>query len=234
MPNPGGLTRNIVQCLDDYKIPLYLSHTITSIYGEKRIKGVKIAKVDNNFKPIQNTEKFIACDCLILSIGLIPEIELTNDLKIKIDERTNGISIDNKMESSIPGIFACGNIVHVFDLVDDVTCSAEIAGKNAAIFKENLLNKKVAIKIIPGKNIKYVVPQTITNTDFQEITLYLRVEKEKKHVNVIVKENNKIIYNKKERIVKPAEMLKINITKKIIKSVKSSELYVYLRCKNES
>ena len=233
MPNAGGLSRNIVQCLDDYNIPLYLSHTITNIFGEKRIEGVNIAKVDDCFKPIPNTEKYIPCDCLILSIGLIPEIELINDLDIKIDQRTNGIIVDNKMECSIPGIFACGNIVHVYDLVDDVTYSSEIAGKYAANFCKNEIEVNNEIKLIPGENIQYIVPQKIKNTDFEDITLYLRVNKEQRDVDIIMKDFNTNIYWKKERIVRPAEMIKIALSKKIIESIRNNELRVDIRSSNE-
>jgi NADPH-dependent 2,4-dienoyl-CoA reductase/sulfur reductase-like enzyme len=233
MQNPGGITRNIVQCLEDYNIPLHLSHTVTNIFGEKRIEGVSIAKVDNCFKPIPNTEKYIACDCLILSIGLIPEIELTNNLEIAIDHRTNGIIIDNKMESSIPGIFACGNIVHVYDLVDDVTYSSEIAGLSAVNYCKNEIVERDEIKLISGKNVKYVVPQKIKYTDFENITLYLRVEKEQRDVDITIKDFNNNIYIKKERIVKPAEMLKINLSKKSLESVENKELCIDIRCSNE-
>ncbi len=223
---PGGLTRNIVQCLDDYNIPLYLSHTIINIYGNRRIEGVKVARVDDNLNPIQSSEKYIDCDCLILSVGLIPEIELTNNILIEIDPVTKGIAVDNRMESSIPGIFACGNIVHVYDLVDDVTYSSEIAGKYAAdhVLNKNLKNEE--IKLIPGKNVKYIVPQKINNKDVEKITLYLRVEKEIKNVSISIKDENKQIYNKKERIVTPAEMLKVELSKKIIEIIETNELFI--------
>lgn len=223
---PGGLTRNIVQCLDDYNIPLYLSHTIINIYGNRRIEGVKVARVDDNLNPIQSSEKYIDCDCLILSVGLIPEIELTNNILIEIDPVTKGIAVDNRMESSIPGIFACGNIVHVYDLVDDVTYSSEIAGKYAAdhVLNKNLKNEE--IKLIHGKNVKYIVPQKINNKDVEKITLYLRVEKEIKNVSISIKDENKQIYNKKERIVTPAEMLKVELSKKIIELIETNELFI--------
>ena len=233
MPNAGGLTRNIVQCLDDYDIPLFLSHTISNIFGDKRITGVNVAKVDESFKPIISTERYIPCDCLILSIGLIPEIDLCNNINIKIDNKTNGILVDNKMESSIPGIFACGNIVHVYDLVDDVTISSEIAGKNASNFIDFTKTKNNYIKIIPGNNVRYVVPQIIKNQDFDETKFYLRVNQEKRNVNIIVREANNIIFQKNERIVKPPEMLSIKLSKKLIESISNNEIYVDIRCQNE-
>ena len=233
MPNAGGLTRNIVQCLDDYDIPLFLSHTISNVFGDKRITGVNVAKVDESFKPIISTERYIPCDCLILSIGLIPEIDLCNDINIKIDNKTNGILVDNKMESSIPGIFACGNIVHVYDLVDDVTISSEIAGKNASNFIDFTKTKNKYIKIIPGNNVRYVVPQIIKNQDFDETKFYLRVNQEKRNVNIIVREANNIIFQKNERIVKPPEMLSIKLSKKLIESISNNEIYVDISCQNE-
>lgn len=223
---PGGLTRNIVQCLDDYNIPLYLSHTIINIYGNRRIEGVKVARVDDNLNPIQSSEKYIDCDCLILSVGLIPEIELTNNIQIEIDPVTKGVAVDNRMESSIPGIFACGNIVHVYDLVDDVTYSSEIAGKYAADYVLNKNLKYEEIKLTPGKNVRYIVPQKINNKEVDKITLYLRVEKEIKNVSISIKDENKQIYNKKERIVTPAEMLKVELSKKIIELIETNELFI--------
>lgn len=233
MPNAGGLTRNIVQCLDDYNIPLFLSHTITNVIGEKRVEGVNVAKVDEFFKPILETERHIPCDCLILSIGLIPEIELCKNINIKIDNITNGIIVDNKMESSFPGIFACGNIVHVYDLVDDVTYSAEIAGENAGKCIDFEREKIKEIKVIPGRNVSYVVPQIIKNKDFNEIKLFLRVIKEERNVNIILKDGNTPIFQKKQRIVKPPEMLRINLSKKLIESISNNELNIDIRCVNE-
>lgn len=233
MPNVGCLTRNLVQCLKDYDIPLFLSHTITNILGEKRINGVNIAKVDDSYNPIFETERYIPCDCLILSIGLIPEIELCKDLNIKIDNNTNGILIDNKMESSFPGIFACGNIVHVNDLVDDVTISAEIAGKNASDFIYNPKKEDRYINIIPGNNVKYVVPQIIKKIDSDDIILYLRSKYEKQNVMLLIYENNKIIIQKKERIVKPSEILRLSIPKKFIESISSKKIKIDIKCDNE-
>ena len=233
MPNAGGLTRNIVQCLDDYNIPLFLSHTITNIVGEKRVEGVNVAKVDEYFKPILETERHIPCDCLILSIGLIPEIELCKNINIKIDNITKGIIVDNKMESSFPGIFACGNIVHIYDLVDDVTYSAEIAGKNAGNYVDFERGEIEEIKVIPGRNVSYVVPQIIKNKDCNTIKLYLRVIKEERNVNIILKDGNTPIFQKKERIVKPPEMLRINLSKQLIESISNNELNIDIRCVNE-
>jgi NADPH-dependent 2,4-dienoyl-CoA reductase/sulfur reductase-like enzyme len=233
MSNPGGLTRNIVQCLYDYNIPLYLSHTVTNIFGAKRIKGVNVAEVNKYLKPILKTERYLQCDCLIISTGLTPEIELTMNLNIKIDPVTNGIYVDNIMESSIPGIFACGNIVHVFDLADDVTLSSEIAGKFASNYIEKKYDKIEEIQFISGYNIKYIIPQKIKNIYNENEIIYLRFEKELKDVNIIIKDKKNIIYNKKERIVKPSEILKIKLDKNKINFIENKILCVECRFSDE-
>lgn len=133
MPKPGGLTRNVVQCLHDFDIPLKLSHTVVEIHGRERVEGVTIAAVDENLKPVSGTEEFVECDTLLLSVGLIPENEITAEAGIKIDPVTAGPFVDEHMETSMPGVFACGNVVHVHDLVDNVTLEAEIAGMSAAL-----------------------------------------------------------------------------------------------------
>jgi len=186
MPYSGGLTRNIVQCLNDYDIPLYLSHTITEIRGKKRVEQVVISKVDENRQPISGTEMVLDCDTILLSVGLIPENELARAAGVKIDTRTGGAIVHENMETSIPGIFACGNVLHVHDLVDFVTEEAEQAGAAAAVFvknnytlesssisslkaiQKNISNNKV-IQIFPNNGVSYTVPQlatlqTITNS----------------------------------------------------------------------
>ena len=141
MSYPGGLKRNIVQCLDDFNIPLKLSHTVTNIHGNKRVEGVTIAKVDENKKPMPGTEEYVECDTLLLSVGLIPENELSNEAGAEIDPITGGPVVNDLMETSIRGIFACGNVAHVHDLVDNVTEESRIAGKGAAEFILNSLRQ---------------------------------------------------------------------------------------------
>ena len=211
MPQPGGLTRNIVQCLEDYNIPLFLSHTVTDVKGKRRVEGVMVAKVNESMKPIKETERFIPCDCLVLSVGLIPENELSKKIGINMDERTNGSVIDEHMETSISGIFACGNVVHVYDLVDDVTVTAEIAGENAARFVHRKLKKNISIRLISGENVRFVVPQILRGIEFESVTLYFRVQKEGRNVTVIISDGKNIIFEKKEKIVKPSEMVKITL-----------------------
>lgn len=132
MPKPGGLRRNIVQCLEDFSIPLKLSHTVTYIHGKERIEGVTLSKVDENLEPVPGTEEFIPCDTLLLSVGLIPENELSKKLGLPMDEKTKGPVVTNETETMLPGVFACGNVVHVHDLVDNVVKEAEKAGRSAA------------------------------------------------------------------------------------------------------
>jgi NADPH-dependent 2,4-dienoyl-CoA reductase/sulfur reductase-like enzyme len=231
MKQPGGLTRNIVQCLEDYNIPLHLSHTITNIKGKKRIEGVTVTRVDKTMRPIKKTNRYIPCDCLILAVGLIPENELSKKIGIKIDKRTNGLIVNEKMETSIKGIFACGNVVHVYDLVDDVSITSEIAGKYASKFikDESEINKN--IKIIAGENVNYIVPQIISNINIGSVILYLRVEKEKKDVIINISEEKNIIFSKNKKIVKPPEIVKIKLLKNSLLSVKKNELKVDVWCR---
>ena len=134
MPYSGGLKRNIVQCLDDFGIPLKLSHTVTKIHGKDRVEGVTVSKVDENLKPIPGAEEYVSCDTLLLSCGLIPENELSQKLGLTMDSATNGPVVDKSLQTSMDGVFECGNVLHVHDLVDHVSAEAERAGKNAAAY----------------------------------------------------------------------------------------------------
>lgn len=209
LPHPGGLTRNVVQCLQDYDIPLHVSHTIIDIKGKKRVEGVTVAKVDTNLKPIKGTERFIPCDTVILSVGLIPENELSKKAHVQLDSRTGGPVVDETMETSVPGIFACGNVVHVHDLVDDVSEAADAAGKGATAYVKGIQKKREGIPVKTGRNVSYVVPQLIRGTG--AVTLYLRVTFTEKNVHIVVSSNKKTLYTKKERIVRPPEMIKVSI-----------------------
>jgi len=206
MPYAGGLNRNI-QCLRDFGIPLYLRHAVTFIHGTNRVEGVTISKLDKNGQPIENEAKTIECDTLIISAGLIPENELSKKAGIRLDPKTYGPVIDENMETSVEGIFACGNVVHVHDLVDHVTQDSEEAGRNAAkkIFgKLPQLKKRIRLKAM--ENIRYVVPQVISGQ--KPLTLYARVKKpafDKK-----IKIGRKIELFK--RVVKPPELVTINLT----------------------
>ncbi len=209
LPKPGGLTRNIVQCLDDYDIPLHLSHTITDIKGKERVEGVTIARVDESMSPIKETERFIPCDCLILAVGLIPENELSKQVGIAIDKRTGGPFVDEHMETSVPGIFACGNVAHVHDLVDDVTLASEIAGTYAGKYAAGKIEEAGRVNITAGKNVRYVVPQFLRGLDMDSITFYFRVKEESEDVNIVISDGDRIIFEKREMVVKPPEMVKV-------------------------
>ncbi|MGL5056472.1 MAG: NAD(P)/FAD-dependent oxidoreductase, partial [Fusobacteriaceae bacterium] len=176
-PFSGGLTRNIVQCLDDFNIPLLLSHTVTDVKGEGRLEKVTIAKVDENKRPIPGTETTYDCDTLLLSVGLIPENELSKQLGVKLDKRTSGPLVNERMETSIPGIFACGNVVHVHDLVDFVSAEGERAGKKAAEYvNKEQSSENNLINLFNGEGITYTVPQIINLQDIQgNLTVFMRV-----------------------------------------------------------
>lgn len=235
MSYPGGLNRNIVQCLDDYKIPLLLNTTVTQIHGKERVTGVTIAKVDESRKPIPETSEYIECDTLVLSVGLIPENELSLEAGLIMDQVTQGPLVDNNRKTTVPGIYACGNVVHVHDLVDNVTQEARIAGKSAA---EYILNKSKAsqeadiiLKTVPQKGIRYIVPQRI-NSPFKEdvIGLYFRVDAiyENKTINVVL-DGNLILSKKKNRLL-PGEMEYIGLSKELFSNIKDdSVLYISVK-----
>ena len=226
MPKPGGLTRNIVQCLYDFDIPLHLSHTIVEIVGKRRVEGVFVAKVDENFKPIEETKRFIPCDTLILAVGLIPENELTKKIGIELDDITAGPVVDEGMETSIEGIFACGNVVHVHDLVDDVSFSAIIAGREAAKYANGRKIKRRKIKVKAGENVRYVVPQIINGRDMEEITFYFRVKKEMENVVTRLIVDGEVRKEKRELIVKPPEMVRLKVKGELVKNANSISIEV--------
>ena len=161
MPYSNGLTRNVVQCLEDFGIPLLLSHTVVYIHGNSRIEGVTIAQVDENLKPIPSTEKYYSCDTLLLSVGLIPENELSKMASIKIHDVTGGPVVNQRMETSVPGIFACGNVVHVHDLVDFVTMESRLAGLGAVDYLKDKIPSDEYISVSAGPGISYVVPHLV-------------------------------------------------------------------------
>ncbi len=218
LPYSSGLTRNIVQCLQDYNIPLYFNHTVTKIHGRDRVTGVSFSEVDiKNKKPIIGTEKKVDCDTLLLSVGLIPENELSKKVGIELDPVTNGPVVNDRMETSVEGIFASGNVAHVHDLVDNVTKESEVAGRNAARY---VLSKKkntsIKIRTEAGHGVSYVVPQTIYPQEMEEeLTLYLRVKDIYKNqrlmVSVGTEQNTKLICAIKRLIMAPGEMQAINL-----------------------
>lgn len=216
MPYSGGLQRNIVQCLEDFDIPLYLSHTIIDIKGENRVSGVVVAKVDENRRPIPGTEIEFDCDTVLLSVGLIPENEITKNAGITIDPRTNGAVVFENMETSIDGVFACGNVVHVHDLVDFVTAESQKAGKSAAQYVQNGANDNSAvIAVNNGNGVGYTVPQKIRkNANGAEI--FFRVRQIFKDCQITVSSGDAVIAKFKREHMAPGEMEKINIPKVLL------------------
>ena len=225
MPYSSGLYRNIAQCLEDYDIPLMLSHNIHEIHGKDRINGVTISKVDENRRPIKGTEEFISCDTLLLSVGLIPENELSQKAGIAIDKITNGPIVDSKMHTQVDGIFACGNVLHVHDIVDFVTKESRIAGKNAAYYVRQNLNKDSYVSTKSNKGIRYIMPHKILLNGEEDVNLYMRVDGIYKDSKVIVKCDNKEILSKKMRHMIPSEMINIVLKNELIKDL-SGEITV--------
>ena len=227
MPYSGGLQRNIVQCLEDFNIPLYLSHTITDIKGKNRVESVTVSKVDENRNPIPNTEMTFDCDTVLLSVGLIPENELTREAKIEIDPRTNGAKVLENKETSAEGIFACGNALHVHDLVDFVTAESTSAGEAAADYVIN--GEKDREKIINVKTngaIGYTVPQNFRSDCENGVEFYFRVRKVFKKSKIVVKDGEKIIANFKRQHMAPGEMEKILIPKVLTDKITSNEITI--------
>ncbi len=228
MPFSGGLTRNIVQCLDDFNIPLLLSHTVVRIEGKDRVEGVVIAKVDEFRKPIPGTEKHYDCDTLLLSVGLIPENELSEKANIEIDKVTSGPVVNESMETSNKGIFACGNVVHVHDLVDFVTEESRRAGKSAAKFvKDQLQDNGNVITTKTGEGISYIVPQKIRVENIEgNLQLFMRVRNVYKNVKMVIKGDGEIIKEMKKTHLAPGEMENVQIQLNSLKERKISEISV--------
>lgn len=209
----AGLTRNKVQCLDDFGIPLKLAHTITDIVGYRRVEGVKVAAVDADHNPVPETEEFIPCDTLLLSIGLIPENELTRKAEIGMSPITNGPTVNQYMQTSAPGIFACGNVVHVNDLVDNVSRESLNAGKYAAQYAMRTLPQAGdMVTAQTGNNIRYLCPQTIRIPEQnEEVTLFFRVLAPDMDVAIAAKSGDKQIAFKKVKRINPGEMQSIKV-----------------------
>ena len=217
MPYSGGLNRNIVQCLHDYDIPLYLSHTVTEIRGDKRVEQVVVSKLDEKRNPIPGTEMVFDCDTLLLSVGLIPENELTRQAGIEIDRRTNGAVVCENMETSIPGVFACGNVCHVHDLVDFVTAESRRAGEAAARYVLNGGSEAEALPVVNGDGVSYTVPQRIRRADVEKgCTLFFRVNRVCKDSEIVVTSNGEQIAKFKREHLAPGEMEQITLPRVLL------------------
>ena len=226
MPYPSGLPRNIEQCLNDYGIPLYLSHTVTDIHGKTRLEGITVSKVDENLKPVPGTEQEIACDTLILSVGLIPENELSIDAGVELDPRTRGAVVDENFQTSVPGIFAAGNVLHVHDLVDFVSMEAESLADSAAAYIENGGFASCGLLVKAGEGIGHTIPQKISGT--KDITLSMRPSRQFKDAAVAVSQNGTVIARKKMKKAIPAEMIELPIKKEMLSD--KGDLEVSIEC----
>ena len=211
MPYSGGLTRNIVQCLDDFNIPLYLSTTVCEIHGKNRLEGVTIARVDENRRVIPETKRHIACDTLLLSVGLIPENELTRSAGIPIDPVTGGAMVDQHCQTAVSGIFACGNVLQVHDLVDYVSEEAERAGLGAAEFVKGRQILGESVKTHSGFGVHYVLPQQVHPVTGEDISLFFRVRMPFRRSRILVKSANQVIATATRQRLAPGEMEKITV-----------------------
>ena len=226
MPYSGGLARNIEQCLNDFDIPLMLSHTVVDIHGRERLEGVIIAKVDEQRRPIEETREFIPCDTLLLSCGLIPENELTKGAGIELDRITGGAAVDGDRETEIPGIFACGNVLHVHDLVDYVSEESVIAGKAAVAYINGETKKSVSIALSTDGKIRYTVPQRIAEVKDTEV--YFRVSDVFRDKKIVVRDGDRVILEKKKQKLAPGEMETVKLTADMIAGITSGAISLAL------
>lgn len=229
MPFSGGLKRNIVQCLDDYDIPLYFNTTITKIVGQERVTGVWLAEVDDHMKAIEGTERFIECDTVLLSVGLIPENELTWKAGIRRDPLTKGAAVNDRWMSSVPGIFACGNVLHVHDLVDNVSEEAMIAGRNAALYiKDEFTDPSdEPVPVTPGDGVTYTLPQHINlSTMADEVKLSFRVRKTSHLSSVVVTMDGEEVSRQKKHALAPGQMEQVTIKKEDAFRIKPSQIKI--------
>ena len=231
MPYSGGLTRNIVQCLEDYDIPLLLSHTVTNVKGDGRLERVTVAKVDENRKPIPGTEINYDVDTLLLSVGLIPENDLSRNAGIVLDRRTSGPIVNESMETSIEGIFACGNVVHVHDLVDFVSAESRRAGINAAKYIKNEIKRNEEFIEIDGTNgISYTVPQKFRKENIDKgLEVFMRVREVFKNVKLEVRCGDEVLMSLKKSHMAPGEMEKIMIPKVFMDKINTNKIEVTIK-----
>lgn len=226
MPYSGGLQRNIVQCLNDFNIPLYLSHTIIEIRGKNRVEGVTIAEVGPDRKPIKGTEKEFECDTILLSVGLIPENELTRVAGIEIDPKTNGVAVWENMETSAPGVFASGNVVHVHDLVDYVTGESQKAGVAAAEYvKLGMRSREHAITVNEGSDVGFIVPLKI-HREAMDAEIFFRVRRIFGTSKIVVKDGEKIIAQLNRAHMAPGEMERVRLSRALLDAIGSDDITV--------
>ncbi len=223
MNRPGGLARNISQCLNEYNIPLHLSTTVTEVRGKHKLEGVVVQKVDKNMNPISGTERYIECDLLILSVGLIPENELSIKAGVTLSPITKGPYIDNNMMTNIEGIFAAGNVLNVFDLVDYVSDTGEIAAKGAYKYINNKFNSSKSVEILAGDNVNFLIPNTYRIEENGEVNFYFRTKTEIEEATVSVWQGNKKLYSKRHSILRPQEMVLAHLNNEELKEINYSD-----------
>ena len=225
MPYSGGLTRNIVQCLQDFDIPLYLSHTVTDVRGKDRLEQVVVSQVDGKRKPIPGTEMVFDCDTLLLSVGLLPENELSRQAGVAIDPRTNGPVVWENRETSIPGVFACGNVLHVHDLVDYVSAESEQAGRAAAAYLRGERPEAGELKIINGNEVSYTVPQHV-HRGLDAVDIFFRVRNVRKDTAIRGLDGQTQIARFRREHLAPGEMETIKLPKLLLDLVRGDTLTV--------
>ena len=229
LPYSGGLSRNIQQCLRDFDIPLLLSHTITKVHGKERVEGVTISEVDERRNPIPGTEQFIECDTILLSCGLIPENELTRQAGIALDPVTGGAAVSESRETGMAGVFAAGNVLHVHDLVDFVSEEAEMAGKSAARWlKGGTAEASRQMPVRPEGVIRYVVPQTLSLPQKEDVRLFFRVGQVVEKVNIIVSCGDKQLYKGAKQKVLPGEMESVTVKASALEGLTGEQITVKL------
>ena len=226
MPFSGGLNRNIVQCLNDYNIPLRLSTTVVECHGKDRLEGVTIAQVDDKLQPIESTKEYIECDTLMLSVGLIPENELTKNVGIGIDRVTNGAVVDEMRQTDHKGVFACGNVLHVHDLVDYVTMESQLAGQGAAEYILNGEKETVYVNSTTGNGVRYLVPQRVNIRNGNDVKLYFRVGKIFKNAKVVLECDGEVISSKKKVKLAPGEMENVVIPADVLAKMNENSTIV--------
>lgn len=232
MPFSSGLNRNIVQCLNDYGIPLYLSHTVTQLHGRERLTGVTVSEVDANKKPIEGTEIYFDCDTLLLSVGLIPENELSQGAGVELSAITSGPVVGDDLQTNVEGVFACGNVLHVHDLVDFVSQESSKAGKCAVDFVRRQQKTVRKTPVLDGSGVRGVVPQFIRlaeGADCEDIQLMFRPDRIYENVRVVVSNGEEEIYSVKKRILAPGEMADITLRKRIVESLKDAPITVRIK-----
>mgnify|MGYP000886527969 CR=1 FL=1 len=229
LPYAAGLMRNVVQCLEDFDIPLYLKSTVTKVHGQDREAAVTISEVDDAWTPIPGTERIIECDTLLLSVGLIPENEISRHAGVKLDPITNGAYVNECLMTSVPGIFACGNVLHVHDLVDNVSKEAERAGTYAARYALGKFTEPEKwVKVVAGENVRYVVPHEISLNE--PIEFFLRVQRPAEDVIVDVGGIRTI----RERAVRPSEMLNIKLTPEQLEKFSGDTFVIQVKSRKEA